>query len=273
MQARDPHRFVNELDTAATARLIARLENRAKDAIFTRLFEKYVTELALPPSAKVLEIGCGTGSMLRLLARRGDFSGTALGIDQSPVFVEAAQGFAAAEGVGDAIEFRVGDAHRLDLPDESFDAVILNTVISHVREPHVVLGEVARVARRGGKVAIFDGDYASLTYAHPDVEFGRRMDSALSNVSFNNPRVMRELATLLPKFGLKLTAAWGDAVAEIGGSSFFRSFAETYVPYVVKAGMVSAGEVADWHAQQQRAMDQGTFFGSCTYYTFIAERS
>lgn len=272
MQARDPHRYVNELDAAAVKRLIDRLENRAKDVVFTRLFEKYIAALALPPAANVLEIGCGTGSMLRLLVRRGGFDGTALGIEQSPVFVDAARRLAAEEGVGDRIEFRVGDAHHVEVPDAGFDAVIVNTVLSHVSEPRTVLGEVARVLRPGGQVAIFDGDYASLTYAHPDVELGRRMDSALSNATFNNPRIMRDLATLLPQHGLELTSAWGDAVAEIGRASFFKSFAETYVPYVINGGMVPAAEATAWHAAQQRAMQQGTFFACCTYYTFIARR-
>jgi hypothetical protein len=41
MTAKDPHRFVNELDAAAIERLIARLESRAKDKVFTRLFDRY----------------------------------------------------------------------------------------------------------------------------------------------------------------------------------------------------------------------------------------
>lgn len=71
MGARDPHRFVNELDDATIERLIARLESRAKDVVFSRLFDKYVTKLKLPASAHVLEIGCGTGAVLRALAPAG----------------------------------------------------------------------------------------------------------------------------------------------------------------------------------------------------------
>lgn len=272
MKARDPHRFVNELDAAAVKRLIDRLENRAKDVVFTRLFDKYITALALPPKAKVLEIGCGTGSMLRMLVRRGDFDGTVLGIEQSPVFVDAARGFATAEGIGDRVEFRVGDAHHVDVPDASFDAVIVNTVLSHVTAPGTVLGEIARVLRPGGKTVVFDGDYASFTYAYPDVELGRRMDNALTGAVFNNPRIMRELAALLPQHGLELVDAWGDAVAEIGRGSFFKSFAEAYLSNIIDAGLVPAAEANAWYAAQQKAMQDGTFFASCVYYTFIARR-
>lgn len=269
MVARDPHRFINELDGAAIERLIARLESRAKDAVFAKLFDKYAARLALPRCAQVLEIGCGTGSMTRFLARRSDFSGKAFGIDQSRPFIEAAIRFAQDEDVGDRVDFRVGDAHSLDFPSGTFDAVIAHTVISHVTEPTAVLREMARVVRSDGTVAVFDGDYASLTYAFPDHDVGRRMDSALASATFNNPMIMRDLPRLLPELGLRLTAAWGDVVAEIGNGSYFRSFAETYVPYVTAAGMVPAEEAEAWLVAQRQSMENGTFFASCNYYTYL----
>ncbi len=273
MTARDPHRFVNELDGHAIERLIARLESRAKDRVFTRLFDKYVARLALPASARVLEVGCGTGATLRSLARRGDFAGKAVGVDQSPAFIAAARRFARDENVSERVEFRVGDAHGLDLPAASFDAVIAHTLISHVTEPTAVLREMARVVRPGGTVVIFDGDYASLTYALPDHELGRQMDAALAAAAFNNPRIMRELPRLLPGMGLKLIEGWGDAVVEIGRGSYFKSFAETYAPYVTTTGLLPAQVVEAWLAEQGQAMDKGTFFASCNYYTYLARRS
>jgi SAM-dependent methyltransferase len=272
MTARDPHRFVNELDQAALERLIDRLESRAQDAVFARLFQKYAARLALPPNAQVLEIGGGTGATLRMLARREDFTGKAFGVDQSRHFIEAAIKFSRAENISDKIDFRVGDAHSLDFPAATFDVVIAHTVISHVTEPAMVLGEMARVVRPGGTVVIFDGDYASLTYAFPDHSFGHQMDVALATATFNNPRIMRDLPRLLPGLGLRVTEAWGDAVVEIGSGGFFRSFAETYVPYVKRAGMLPAQAVDVWLNEQRQAMDNGTFFAACIYYTYLARR-
>lgn len=273
MAARDPHRFVNELDDAAVERLIARLESRAKDEVFARLFEKYASRLALPPSAKVLEVGCGTGATTRFLAQRGDFSGKVFGVDQSLPFIEAARQFAQDENVVERVDFRVGDAHSLDFPQATFDAVIAHTLISHVTDPSMVIREIARVVRPGGTVAIFDGDYASLTYAFPDHDFGHQMDVALVSATFNNPWVMRDLPRLLPELGLKMTVAWGDAVVEIGNGSYFKSFAETYVPYVIRASLLPAEAVEAWLTAQRQAMDNGTFFASCNYYTYLARRT
>jgi len=272
MTARDPHRFVNELDEAAIERLIARLESRAKDAVFTRLFDKYAGLLAPHASAHVLEVGCGTGATTRSLARRKDFIGKAFGVDHSHPFIEAARRFADEHDLGDRVDFRVGDAHALDFPDASFDAVFAHTLISHVTDPVAVLREMVRVARPGGTVAIFDGDYASLTYACPDHELGQRMDAAFATASFNNPRVMRDLPRLMPQLGLQLEQAWGDAVAEIGTGSYFKSFAETYAPYVASPGFFSTEAVDAWLNAQRQAINAGTFFASCNYYTYLAKR-
>lgn len=269
MAARDPHRFSNELDEAMLGSLRTRLEARAQDVVFTALFDKYVERLALRTSGRVLEVGCGTGAMLRLLVRRGDFTGEACGVDQCRSFITAAEQFASIEGAGSRLSFQVGDAHHLDFADASFDVVIAHTLISHVTEPVKVLSEMARVVRPTGTVVIFDGDYASLTYAFADHGFGRQMDAALASATFNNPRIMRDLPRLLPALHLKVSAAWGDAVVEIGNGSYFKSFAETYVPYVKGAGLLPAQRVEVWLNEQRRAMENGVFFAACNYYTYF----
>jgi SAM-dependent methyltransferase len=272
MFARDPHRFVNELDEIALECLTARLESRAQDKVFAGLLDKYVSKLALPPRSKILEVGCGTGAVLRYLARRSDFTGRATGVDHCSHFIDIANKFAQVEAVGDRLDFQVGDAHSLDFPTATFDVVIAHTLISHVTAPLAVLGELARVVRPGGTVVVFDGDYASLTFAYRDHSFGQRMNVALANATFNNPRIMQDLPRLFPGLCLKLTEAWGDAVVEIGNASYFKSFAETYVPYIKNAGLLPEQAVATWHNEQRQSMENGTFFGACNYYTYLTRR-
>lgn len=273
MGTRDPHRFSNELDDVMIGRLVDRLESRGKDAVFTRLFDKYATKLELPKSARVLEVGCGTGVVIRALARRTDFYGTAVGIDQSPAFIDAARRLAEEEGVNKQVEFHVGDAHELEYTEGIFDAVIAHTLISHVTDPSAVLNEMARLVQSTGKVVIFDGDYGSLTFAFSDRDFGRQMDHALALTTFNNPLIMRDLPRLLPQMGFEITETMTDVVAEIGSGSYFKTFAETYAPLVSSGGLLSPKRVDDWLAEQQRAIEQGTFFASCNYYAYLAKRT
>lgn len=269
----DPHRFVNDLDKAAHERLIARLESRARDPIFSKLLEKYLGRLSLDSSSKVLDIGCGTGVVLRALVRRLGFEGEAFGVDQCGSFIDAADRLAREENVGGSLSFKTGDAHNIDFPAGTFDLVIAHTLLSHVTEPVKVLGEIARVLRKDGIAVIFDGDYASLTFAYPDHSFGRKMDQALANSTFNNPLIMRDLPRLLNDFGLEMKEAWGDAVAEIGQGSYFRTFAETYVPFVKKADLLPEQAVDIWLSEQRKAMEMGTFFAACSYYTYLIRRT
>lgn len=148
--------FSNQLDVATTERLIDRLERRAKDEVFNRLFDQYVEKVHFPEKGLTLKIGCGTEAMARVLVYKENFSGKVIDIDQSEAFIEAALGFSASEGLNDRITFEVRDAHDLNFEDESFDVVILHTLVSHVTNTDALLHEVARVIRKGGTVAIFD---------------------------------------------------------------------------------------------------------------------
>jgi ubiquinone/menaquinone biosynthesis C-methylase UbiE len=56
----------------------------------------------------------------------------------------------------------------LDIHDASVDAVVAHTFVSHVQEAVTVLKEAGRVVKPGGLIAVFDGDYASLTFALDD---------------------------------------------------------------------------------------------------------
>jgi ubiquinone/menaquinone biosynthesis C-methylase UbiE len=270
VQARDAMQFINEQDAATLERFIERLEFRAKDPTFTGYREAYMKLVDLPSTAAVLDLGCGTGVVTRAIAARDGFAGTVTGVDQSPEFVAAAQRLAADDGLGDRVEFVVGDAHALDLPAASFDAAVAHTLVSHARDPLTVLAEAARVIRPGGSVAIFDGDYASLTFGCDDPHLGEQMERAVQSTIMSSPRVMRELPRLLPKAGLRLIAAQAHVYAEAGSSSFLLNLAETYGPLAASTGLVPAARADAWLADQRRSAEDGTFFGACNYYAYVA---
>jgi ubiquinone/menaquinone biosynthesis C-methylase UbiE len=270
VQARDAMQFINEQDAATLQRFIERLEFRAKDPTFVAYREAYLKLIDLPYTAAVLDLGCGTGVVTRAIAARDRFSGTVTGIDQSPEFIAAAERLAADAGVGDRVEFVVGDAHELDLPAASFDAAVAHTLISHVRDPLAVLAEAARVIRPGGVVVVFDGDYASLTFGCSDPQLGQTIERAIQSMIMSSPRVMREVPRLLPKAGLQLIATQAHVYAEAGSSSFLLNLAETYGPLAASNGLASAAHVDAWLDDQRRSAEAGTFFAACNYYAYVA---
>ena len=260
------------MDDATIQRIIDRLEFRRQDQTFRGWLEAYLDKMALPPSAQVLTLGCGTGVEARVLAARQGISGRVVGVDHCPALIEAARRFTAQEGIAQRVEYHTGDVHRLDYADASFDAVISHTLISHVADPLIVLTGAARVVKPGGQIAIFDGDYASWTFGYSDPIFAKTMDEALIGFFANNPRVLRTLPRLISQAGLSLGETIPHIFAEVGRGSFFLGAAETYAPLVSKAGLLPADEVDNWLAEQRRSNDERTFFAACNYYTYLARR-
>ena len=272
VQTLDAMQLVNDQDATTIERFIDRLEFRGGDPTFIGYRNAYLDFLDLPSATTVLDVGCGTGVVARAIAARDDFDGTVTGIDQSPEFIAAAGRLAAQDRVANRVELLVGDAHQLDFPAASFEVAVAHTLISHVRDPLTVLTEIARVVRPGGRVAIFDGDYASLTFGCSDPELGRAVEPALQSMIMSVPRVMRDIPRLLPSAGLHLATTQAHAYAEAGSSTFFLNLAETYAPLASSAGQLPAALVDAWLSDQRRSAKAGTFFAACNYYAYVAQR-
>lgn len=142
----DVYAAIAEVDVATQERLAAILELRAADPQQRAILDAYLAEVEFPPSAQVLEVGCGTGAVTRLLARRPGVA-EAIGVDPSSVFVAKAGELAA--GLDNA-SFEEGDGRALRFGDGGFDVVVCHTVLCHVPEPERVLTEALRVLRPGG---------------------------------------------------------------------------------------------------------------------------
>jgi len=105
------------------------------------LLDALEIELAAPyvEGREVLEVGCGTGLLLRRFA---ELAKRAVGVDLSPGMLEHAR----ARG----LDVREGSATKLPFPDASFDAAVSFKTLPHVPDLRRALAEMARVVRPGG---------------------------------------------------------------------------------------------------------------------------
>ena len=110
--------------------------------------------LDLAPGQQVLDVGCGIGGTARFIARSTGAGVT--GIDLTPEFVEAAIELTGLVGMGDLVEFKVGSATDLPFMDDSFDAVTMLHVGMNIQNKSQMMGELARVCRTKGTIAIYD---------------------------------------------------------------------------------------------------------------------
>ena len=120
---------------------------------------------ALVPGARLLDVGCGPGSVtIDLAARLG--AGSVVGVDTSSAVVEIAQKAAADAGASN-VTFQVADAYELPFEDDAFDVVHAHQVLQHLTDPIAALQEMRRVTRPGGLVAVRDADYSGMTWYPP----------------------------------------------------------------------------------------------------------
>jgi ubiquinone/menaquinone biosynthesis C-methylase UbiE len=268
----DPYHTTNKLDDAVLDVIVTRLESRGKHPLFEGMLRDYLDEMDIDGAGRVLDMGCGTGVAARHIARRDGFSGEVLGIDQSPYLVKAATGFAAEERLVSQTQFKAGDTHSLDLEDDTFDAVVAHTLLSHVGDPLAVLGEAKRIAKSGAMIGVFDGDYASLTFEQDDPAKGKADDEKIIAAIVTQPRVMRQIPRLANRAGLELVRTFSYVLAETGRADFWVSAIESLRALAPKSGAMSEPEAEAWVDAQLKASEQGTFFGASNYYGYVLRK-
>lgn len=272
MGALDPYRITDKLEDPLLDVMVLRLEARGDHWFFQNVLREYLDAMDIDSASAVLDMGCGTGVAARTIARRANFSGRVTGIDLSLYLIDAAKRLAEEEGLSSLVEFRSGDTRDLDVPDGEFDAVVAHTLVSHIEKPLTVIKEAARVARPGSLIAIFDGDYASMTFALDDPVQSRKYDEALINSVVTSPRVMRQMPRLIQRAGLQMIQTFSYIMAEVGEGDFWLSGIDSFEKLAPKSGAMTEDEATRWANALHCASEDGVFFGASNYYTYIARR-
>jgi len=121
---------------------------------------EFVDWLAVPPAARWLDFGCGTGALTETILHRAN-PAQVDGIDPSEGYLALAR-----EQVRDArIRFNVGDARRLPVESATCDAVVSALVLNFIPDLPAGMAEMARAVRPGGTVAGYVWDAMSLDEA------------------------------------------------------------------------------------------------------------
>lgn len=170
-------------------------------------------------AGRVLDVGCGTGSLTFEIARRLG-SSTITGIDFSPPYIA----HAATSNQNPHITFEVGDACALRFEDASFDHVLSSLVLQFIPDANRAVSEMRRVTRPGG----------TITAATWDTRGGvvvQRMFFDTAAVLDPNASARRAMACTRPMSRAdRLRKAWADAglVDVVQGSLTIRMEYESF---------------------------------------------
>jgi len=117
----------------------------AQNLVSRRRFAMEMLETRLPPGAKILDVGCGTGHLAAELARRGY---DAWGVDMSEAMVRYAGEHYSPD------RFQLGDIERIPFPDNTFDGITCLGVMEYLSSDESALREMRRVLKPGGRAVI-----------------------------------------------------------------------------------------------------------------------
>ena len=182
--------------------------------IMDQVHQKLVPYLDFDGQGTILEVGCGSGPLVVRCALTWP-EAKVIGLDYWGVSFdynkELCEKNAALEGVGDRCNFIQGDARKLDLPDESVDAVISNYVYHNIMgaDQQELLLESLRVLKKGGAFALHD-DMKPRMYGDMEAFAQKLRDMGYEEVELVDTRV--------PIFGSEAKAK----AVMLGGSRLLR---------------------------------------------------
>ena len=151
---------------------------------------------SLRPGMRLLDVGCGPGSITQGLARRLA-PGPVVGLDLSRATLETARQNAAAAGLTN-LTYEEGSVYQLPFADATFDVAYAHQVLQHLREPASALREMLRVVRAGGLIAVREVDWGTASYWPPDPWIDRFIETHFKTWHRNggDPRIGRRLRAL-----------------------------------------------------------------------------
>ena len=211
-----------------------------------------LSPLDLPGRTRILDAGCGTGALTRVLAEEAP-QATVVGVDADPGLLAVARDAEPDPGErGSRIDYCAGDATRLPLPNGAVDLVVCQALLVNLPDPAAAVREFARVS--AGLVAAVEPDNADVT-----------VRSTVDSEAALEARVREAYIA-----GVRTDVAPGDRVGELFGeaglsgveSRRYRHEKRVEPPYSETdlrdvARKASGAGLADHETELRRALDDG----------------
>jgi ubiquinone/menaquinone biosynthesis C-methylase UbiE len=216
------------------------------------------------PGERVLDAGCGPGFYVAETLERVGPEGSVVGVDASePMLAVAARRCAGHANVG----FHQGDVTALPVADADFDRALSVQVLEYVADIPAALSELLRVLKPGGRVVIWDVDWATVSWhsEHPErmQRFLRTWDDHLVD-----PFLPRTLAPRMREAGFEDVELEGHAFATADLTD--DTYAGALLPLM--AGFVGTQEAQEWAEEQRELQRRGESYFACIQFCFTGTR-
>ena len=260
----DPWRNIDGL--AKPAQMIQSLEVRGRTPSQVRLRRRFLRFVPVRPGQRVLEVGCGTGVVVRDIAGLVGPQGVVVGVDSSRSMVEAARALTRAHALRGRVRWRQASGAALPFADGRFDVTLAVTVLLHVADPAAVVREMVRVTGRGGRVGVQDQDFGTVAVTHPDRALTERIMWGVATHMYEEPHSGRRMPALLRAGGLEDVRLLTDVYQDTTLEPFAQSFLERRAANAVNFGIVDAATAQRWLDGLTELVGRGEFVLTFNYY-------
>jgi len=244
------------------------LETRAAIPSQQEMLRDYLSQITFPKDAEVLEVGCGTGPICRVVA---DWPNVVkvVGVDPSPVLLAKAREL--SDGIA-GIEFEEADGKALRFDDESFDVVILHTILTHVPEPEAILAEAFRVLKTGGSLALCDGDFSTATLQTGPNDPLEACTGAFVEGFVNDKWLVRRMSALAQGAGFDVQPIRSYGLIETITPGLTMSWVDRGADALSAQGRIGEALAEALKAEGRRRAETGAFFGYMAYAALTAQK-
>lgn len=266
----DPWRDIDGLPEPA--QLVRSLEERGRTPSQIRLRRRFLRFVPVRPGQRILEVGCGTGVVVRDLAALVGPRGAVVGVDPSRSMIQAARALARTHPLRARMRWRLASGAALPFADGRFDTTLAMTVLLHVADAQAVVREMARVTRPGGRVGVQDQDFGTVAVTHPDRALTERIMGGVASRMYEEPHSGRRMPGLLRAAGLEDVRLLTDVFQDTTLEPFAKSFLERRAANAVRFGIVEAPTAQEWLDGFTRLVAEGTFVLTFNYYGAVGVR-
>ncbi len=265
----DPYRSIDA--QPSPQQIVDALEVRGRTRAQRRLRRRFLRFVGIARGERVLEVGCGTGVVLRDVAAIVGARGAVVGVDPSRHMITAARRLCRAPEHR-AISVRVADGLRLPFAANRFDVALAVTVVLHVADAGALVREMARVTRAGGRVALQDQDFGTIALAHPDRELTDRIVQGVAARVYEEPHSGRRLPGLLRAAGLEGVKLFTDVYQDTALEPYTKAFIERRAENAVKFGIADPASVQRWLDGFTALVADGAFVMTVNYYGAVGTK-
>lgn len=209
---------------------------------------------------RLLDVGCGLGDDVRMLARLVGASGSVVGLDNSERILEAAR--SRSEGIDYPGIFVQADMHHMPFAEASFDGCRAERVLVHSAQPVQVVEEMLRVVRPGGRIVITEPDLDTLVFHASPQAVVRKLTHWHSD-SVRNGTIGRWLPEIFRRCGLHDVSI----VPTVAQSSQPSAYPRILAKRALEAGVLTHDEAQEVIENWQRRAEQASYLEFGVFFT------